>query len=199
MFEGRVCIFSVFAFLFSLKKEKRIEIKPVFEADLFLTFFSYLENMPQPENPLIIPFIIGLLLVSFFYCSKPIADKYIDVDRGIIMLPQDSIMIPEFFHPLPTWTVSPEDISIVEQLLEKHTEKKDNLSKPLEQYTRQYVGIVHEGRKKVYLNAFCDDLNQLDAWKTNLLWVLDGGDCYFQVVIDLEKKKVLRFSVNGES
>ena len=64
-------------------------------------------------------------------------------------------------------------------------------------YARQYIPVTNsDGQKLVYINAFCSKQGH-DYWKTDLVWVMDGGDCYFQVMINLTTNEVVDFSVNG--
>ncbi|AHM59120.1 hypothetical protein D770_04265 [Flammeovirgaceae bacterium 311] len=64
-------------------------------------------------------------------------------------------------------------------------------------YTRQYVPVINsEGEKLLYVNAYCS-LPGPDDWKTKLFRIMGGGDCYFQAIINLSKKEVVRFNVNA--
>ena len=62
---------------------------------------------------------------------------------------------------------------------------------------RQYSGATNDrGDKLVCINAFCDPKAN---WRRDLVWVLDGGDCYWQAVIDLTSHTVDVFEVNGDA
>ena len=64
-------------------------------------------------------------------------------------------------------------------------------------YARQYIPAINsDGEKILYINAFCS-LQGHDYWKNSLVEVMDGGECYFQVIINMETKEVVEFSVNG--
>ena len=62
---------------------------------------------------------------------------------------------------------------------------------------RQYLGIVEDGAEVIYANFFCNAHD--DDWHNELVMVMDGGDCYFQVKYDPGTDKFFDFSVNGES
>ncbi|WP_046245684.1 hypothetical protein [Hymenobacter terrenus] len=67
----------------------------------------------------------------------------------------------------------------------------------LAKYRRQYFCAANdEGEKEVWVNCFCDEPKW---WRTGLVFVLDGGKCYFQLAINLHTKKVLSFATNGEA
>lgn len=53
------------------------------------------------------------------------------------------------------------------------------------------------GQKVLWMNAFrgTQHLN----WREVVVDAHDGGNSYFQILIDLETSEVLRFSVNGEA
>ena len=67
----------------------------------------------------------------------------------------------------------------------------------LDGYKRQYVPVINEkGEKEVWVNFFCDDWGT-HKWKTEILVVLDGGNCYFNLKINLMKKSYSELSING--
>ena len=65
-------------------------------------------------------------------------------------------------------------------------------------YYRQYMGIQQvQGVKKIRGNFLCEvDGNR---WKEQWIMVKDGGDCYFNFSYEVEEKKIIEFSVNGEA
>ena len=68
----------------------------------------------------------------------------------------------------------------------------------LPRYKRQYVAMMNkEGEKIVWVNAFCDDWDQ--NWRKELMFVLDGGNCYFNLKINLTTRTCFDLWVNGEA
>lgn len=66
----------------------------------------------------------------------------------------------------------------------------------LNRYKRQYVPVINDkGEKEVWVNCFCDTWDS--DWKKEIIEVLDGGNCYFQMKINLTEKKYYDFMVNG--
>ncbi|MDB5274058.1 MAG: hypothetical protein JWO58_2425 [Chitinophagaceae bacterium] len=62
-------------------------------------------------------------------------------------------------------------------------------------YKRQYVAVTNKkGEKEVWVNCFCMDMKN---WKTDIVLVMDGGNCFFHVKINLIKKTHYQLSVNG--
>jgi len=66
----------------------------------------------------------------------------------------------------------------------------------LNQYKRQYYAITNEkGEKEVWINCFCDSWGR--NWREELILVLDGGNCYFNLKINLKTEQYYDVIVNG--
>lgn len=68
----------------------------------------------------------------------------------------------------------------------------------LKEYKRQYVAVINnKGEKEVWVNCFCD------PWKTNwrkeTVSVLDGGNCYFNLKVNLTNGECYALMVNGDA
>ena len=67
----------------------------------------------------------------------------------------------------------------------------------LTEYYRQYVPAINQdGEKVVWINFFCGK-PETKTWKTNIISVRDGGNCYFNLKVNLSKKKYYDYRVNG--
>ena len=64
-------------------------------------------------------------------------------------------------------------------------------------YKRQFVGIRPKGRRVIYANFFCEGSE--DYWRTRPVSVDDGGDCYFQVEYDVDKRTFSELQINGDA
>lgn len=63
-------------------------------------------------------------------------------------------------------------------------------------YKRQYVPVLNnKGKKEIWVNVFCSTWD--NRWKKEILLVHDGGNCYFNLKINLSTRKCFDFSVNG--
>src|SRR6266478_2453957 len=76
------------------------------------------------------------------------------------------------------WSPTPEQVIAIEKLLPEML-RKDGRKLDLSGSHRQYIGIVSDGRKLIYLNSFPKDAfagssMQLD-WKTKAFKACDGG------------------------
>jgi len=63
-------------------------------------------------------------------------------------------------------------------------------------YKKQLMVVANKkGEKEVWVNCFCSTWD--DRWKTELMIVDDGGNCYFNFKINLATKKFYDLGVNG--
>jgi hypothetical protein len=87
------------------------------------------------------------------------------------------------------------------EINDKHPEyelDKKNFTIDLTLYKRQYIAILNsKGEKEVWVNCFCGAGSQ--NWKKNLILVLDGGNCYFNLKINLSTGQYYELTVNGDA
>jgi hypothetical protein len=100
------------------------------------------------------------------------------------------------------WTPQAADVARLEAALptflrEAAAARSPDLWQRLPEYTRQYVGIVEDGRERVLVNAFCDDFS-ID-WRSTPVAVEDGGDCFFHVTYDVTVGTFAALMINGEA
>ena len=68
----------------------------------------------------------------------------------------------------------------------------------LDRYRRQYYATTNKkGEKEVWVNCFCDNWGK--NWRKELIFVLDGGNCYFNLKINLTSGKYYDLMVNGDA
>ena len=83
--------------------------------------------------------------------------------------------------------------------LEKANKKK-LFSHKKNRYFRQYLGYIdNKGDKIILINVFCE--NNYSKEDLTRIWkiVLDGGECYYQIEVNLNTKKCFKFSINGDA
>jgi hypothetical protein len=62
-------------------------------------------------------------------------------------------------------------------------------------YKRQYIPYINtEGEKEVWVNCFCTSNS---SWKNKIFIGRDGGSCYFNLNVNLNRKKYYNLYVNG--
>jgi hypothetical protein len=65
-------------------------------------------------------------------------------------------------------------------------------------YKKQLIAVSNKkGQKEVLVNCFCSTWN--NNWRTAILVVHDGGNCYFNLKINLTTRKFYDLVVNGEA
>jgi hypothetical protein len=68
----------------------------------------------------------------------------------------------------------------------------------LTEYKRQYVAVTNDkGEKEVWINCFCDTWGK--NWRKEQILVKDGGNCYFNLKINLTKGEYYELTINGEA
>lgn len=76
--------------------------------------------------------------------------------------------------------------------------ESNNKIKDLPEYKYQFIPVLNEkNEKEVYVNAFCSDFDM--DWEKQLIEVIDGGNYYFQLYVNLTTNSDQGFSVNGEA
>lgn len=81
--------------------------------------------------------------------------------------------------------------------LEYKLDKKD-FTIDLAGYKRQYVPAINsKGEKSVWINCFCGQWSERS--RTNLVLVMDGGNCFFNLKINLTTGQYYELMVNGSA
>jgi hypothetical protein len=100
-----------------------------------------------------------------------------------------------------SWTPTEEQIATLESelpaFLKSAPGAEPDLHERVSGYHRQYFGYVIEGRALIFVNAFCDSFD--GDWRSNAVFVMDGGDCFFSVSYDAVKGEFLDLRINGDA
>lgn len=101
------------------------------------------------------------------------------------------------------WQPTNKDLDALEQLLPTALSRtaearKVNFNQVLDNWRRQYVGVVRGGRKYIYGNFFprMKDLDWLQ-WETKPTMICDGGPEFFGVEFDVMAHSFTRIDFNG--
>lgn len=108
-------------------------------------------------------------------------------------------------QPIEYWTPSEENVLGLEDelgaYLQANVDRFSGLGIPawerLEEYNRQYIGIVLDGSQIIYANYFCDSVDM--DWRKDFGFVMDGGDCFFQFKYDADSAEFFDLQVNGNA
>jgi hypothetical protein len=106
-----------------------------------------------------------------------------------VIVPAEDVEDEGWFSSDEAWTPTEEDVVAAEAAIEAKQGPLDHM--------RQYIGITQDGERKIFVNGFCD------AWETNwqaeLIFVNDGGECYFGATYNVETGELESFVFNGEA
>jgi hypothetical protein len=103
------------------------------------------------------------------------------------------------------WTPSEEDVLRLENGLgaylqqinsDRFDQQKAYIWERLDEYNRQYIGMILDGKRIIYANYFCDSVQD---WRKDFVFVMDGGDCFFQFKYDTDSAEFLDLQVNGNA
>lgn len=99
------------------------------------------------------------------------------------------------------WTPNLESVQSFEAGLLSYLEKSPpkmspNLAQKSIKYKRQYIGFLEGEKKLIYGNFICIPL---EGWTELFVEIAGGGDCFFQIVFDVQTQTYSDLSVNGGS
>ena len=100
------------------------------------------------------------------------------------------------------WTPSRDDVLAFEEGLGPYLQQAAPQTGPgslsdLNEYRRQYVGIVANGQRVIFAIFFCN--NHDTDWQHKIVFVIDGGSCYFEVKYDVQTGAYYDLSIHGEA
>jgi len=140
-------------------------------------------------------YLFAYTLVSIFLCG---CDSPQDEITGVI-LPITNEHIASWLADTKGWMPTKAIIKKAEPVILTYIKDSDEeIFNKLDSYRCQYVGIINEGKKRIYCNFFWLTDEEKD-WHTNPVFVVDGGNWYFQIEYDVDTEKCLSISVNGEA
>lgn len=126
-------------------------------------------------------------------------------DNGVIFSAEQSAEVEAIFTAESTWTPTAADVAKLEAGLTTFLQGAENpwlrtdppIWDRVPQYHRQYLGIVQDGEEIIYANFFCRAYGE--EWQTEYVFVMDGGDCFFQLKYNPQIDEFFDLVVNGES
>jgi hypothetical protein len=151
---------------------------------------------------------ISFGLLSTFLVGASTSDPIVVSDRAVILtcdqarrlVKQCSRTGPE--NVTDFWMPSLVEIDSLEKALPRFIADKSGLRKPISAYCRQYVGLIVNGRKLIYVNALLAsefENREADAidWRKEPVTVCDGGADAWGVEFDVSSRRFEHFAVNG--
>ena len=138
--------------------------------------------------------------VGAFADDLPIPGKIYDAKQA-----EEFSKVPfaeELLGRAPFWTPSEAEVRALERSLPEFIAArwpKDRGPKiDPSGHKKQYFGVTRNGRRLVFVNAFCEEHTKHDPdWSKHFVFVFDGGSCFFHVYYDPSANSFLDLRVNG--
>ncbi len=100
------------------------------------------------------------------------------------------------------WDPSPQMLTNLKTQIESYVRSQAKAqNRELRQwkdYTFQYQGQEEKGRKFIFINALCRP-NHQQALDKQIIVILDGGSCFFNLKYDPKRKVFFDLFINGEA
>ncbi len=61
---------------------------------------------------------------------------------------------------------------------------------------RQYLGFIEDGDRKIAINSFCTEIS---SWRSQYVMVMDGGNCFWGAVYNVDTGEVEGVRINGDA
>jgi hypothetical protein len=152
--------------------------------------------------------VSGCSILDFFYTTQTENIRITtDTMDGVIFVGENAEgagVAFDFSEPIiDYWTPTEADVAALEAGLPTFLESEippDHYNRRILErlylYKRQYFGLTLEaGQPVIYANFFCVD--EFDYWLESLVFVMDGGECFFQLLYDPATDSFSRLRVNG--
>lgn len=128
-----------------------------------------------------------------------------DLKPNQTIIPAGEKMEWAFGRNYKKYTPTEDDIKTAEEVLKACFIKEASgtanpfFGRKYDDYNMQFVGGELEGGDKIiWVNCFCMAESEiLKKWKTDIILVADGGNCFFNVKINLKNKEYYGLMVNG--
>ncbi len=149
--------------------------------------------------------ILLLCFLTLASCGKFQGSVSLKPDETIIDAGKDMSWV--FGKSYTSRTPESKDIETAETILNVAFEdqKKPTVNRLLgrkpDDYFKQFVGITDSnGDKIIWVNCFCKaEENSFNDWKNKIVFVNDGGNCFFNVKINITKNTYFDLMVNGQA
>ncbi len=120
-------------------------------------------------------------------------------DDYVVFEYKEDIFIP--FKKSTKTTLSESELAEIELILKKMVRENHNGTGSMSTISlkgkkRQYVPVINKnGEKEVWINFFCGVHH--NEWRNDIVVVFDGGNCYFNVKVNLAHMKYYDLIING--
>ena len=129
----------------------------------------------------------------FLACSRSIVVS----ERSVILAPSEARELPQSANG--SWMPSRSVIAELERRLPDFVAQHTTLRRSVSDDYKQYVGIIRDERRFVFLSAFSlpSDAPKVPEWQRKPIRFGGGGDTVWRVQYDPQEKTFEQFEVNG--
>jgi hypothetical protein len=131
-------------------------------------------------------------------------------EQWSVVLPASEAKMAANFYPKRgperidgTWEASKTQIDALEANLSHISDLKGRggttggrIEHP-DRYFRQYIAVLRTGNKRIFINAFCDDITPSPIWRDHFYVILDGGSCVWYALYDPSTGSISDLEMNG--
>jgi hypothetical protein len=130
----------------------------------------------------------------------------LDTSKGIKLLKQCSRSSPD--GVIGFWVITQDEIDLLESNFKKILVLKASKCcmigsniRALNTYCFQYIGVLINNKKYIYINAFYNNEDALgtylNKWETEPVIICDGGVGEWGALFDIKEKSFSQLSING--
>lgn len=153
--------------------------------------------------------LIILSIFCFLSCNEDNSDIKLD-EKETILLNTDYNQWLNKEYGYESWQPEQKDLNTLKSIIDEAIDnnKFDFIKKPIKnnfkKYYRQYIPYLNEKNERIIkINALCkilelpsalsenkDEFKEMD-WRNNYIAVDDGGSCYWEIHINIDKRKLI--------
>ncbi len=144
-------------------------------------------------------------ICAFLFSALSLAQTA-EVQRFAVLPPHSQPSFPPILlwdkGSYAAWTPSSSQIEVLESALPQISELKIKgyESSPIriehpEKCFRQYVGVLHRGKRRIYVNGFCVDFPPTN-WRERFYVVIDGALGFWHAFYDPETRTFSDLTIN---
>jgi hypothetical protein len=79
----------------------------------------------------------------------------------------------------------------------RHAKEAIRIREHYSEYNVQFAGVIKDGKKYILCNFLQADDSFTPHWKTQYVFVFDGGFWYWRILYDPETGELIDFQING--
>ena len=133
----------------------------------------------------------NIIIFIFLLTSKTSFGQKILSEKQVIFEKDNQILLDNQCKIFERFTPTETEIEIADNNLVK---KLNDNKLTLDTYFRQYVGLIKNNERIIYINASCQ---KTEYFKTNTSYPKGGGNCYFQGFVNINKNETEKLSFNA--